>query len=64
MPCLCGDLYCHSCGSAQGNFKCANCGAWSADGGCADPETCNKALSDSAEAEALYYQEMERGNEV
>jgi hypothetical protein len=53
MPCLCGDLYCHSCGSAQGNFKCANCGAWSADGGCADPE-----------AEALYYQEMERGNEV
>ena len=27
MSCMCGDLYCHSCGPAQGNNWCQNCGA-------------------------------------
>lgn len=30
-PCLCGDLYCPSCGPAQGNYKCDECGTWQAD---------------------------------
>jgi hypothetical protein len=28
MPCMCGDLYCRSCGPAQGNRYCGNCGEW------------------------------------
>ena len=39
-PCLCGDLYCSSCGPAQGNLRCPYCGAWDADGGCKDPKAC------------------------
>ena len=31
MPCMCGDYYCQNYGPAQGNFKCAACGWWSAD---------------------------------
>jgi hypothetical protein len=31
MPCMCGDLYCYSCGPAQGNFQCGHCGKWSLD---------------------------------
>jgi len=52
-PCMCGDPYCHSCGPAQGNSKCWNCGKWSIDGGCENPEACQKAnrLSEQAEAE-------------
>ena len=42
-PCLCGDIYCGSCGPAQGNVKCFVCGAWTVDGGCVDPEACAKA---------------------
>ena len=42
-PCLCGDPYCSSCGPAQGNSRCPNCGKWRADGGCDNPEACNKA---------------------
>lgn len=42
MACMCGDIYCWSCGPAQGNYKCHVCGAWSADGGCADPAKCAK----------------------
>lgn len=50
-PCLCGDLYCSSCGPAQGNGKCYVCGAWQMDGGCADPEVCDAEgkLIDAAE---------------
>jgi len=40
MPCMCGDPYCGSCGPAQGNTKCHYCGAWSADGGCQNPQVC------------------------
>src|SRR5262245_16973531 len=28
MPCMCGDLYCPSCGPAQGNTRCGGCGEW------------------------------------
>lgn len=43
MTCMCGDYYCSSCGPAQGNYHCLICGKWSADGGCDNPEECNKA---------------------
>ncbi len=39
-PCMCGDIYCYSCGPAQGNYRCPVCGKWTADGGCDDPEEC------------------------
>lgn len=41
-PCLCGDIYCSSCGPAQGNFQCHICGKWSMDDGCDDVEECAK----------------------
>ena len=41
-PCLCGDVYCYSCGPAQGNHKCRYCGKWSDEGGCDDPEECDR----------------------
>lgn len=40
MACMCGDLYCWSCGPAQGNSKCEVCGKWAMDGGCDEPEKC------------------------
>ena len=52
MPCMCGDLYCWSCGPAQGNYKCPNCRAWTGDGGCEDPVACMEAIDASAQAEA------------
>lgn len=30
-PCMCGDLYCNSCGHAQGNYYCSLCGTWTLD---------------------------------
>ena len=51
MSCMCGDHYCWSCGPAQGNSKCPNCGNWTADGGCTDPETCAAANRTAADAE-------------
>lgn len=54
--CMCGDLYCHSCGPAQGNFRCPACGRWNLDGGCEDPEVCESVMDSwdesLAEAEA------------
>ena len=38
MPCMCGDLYCYSCGPAQGAWQCDMCGAW--DDTCVDKERC------------------------
>jgi len=55
-PCLCGDIYCNSCGPAQGNIKCFVCGVWSLDGGCVDPEACQKA-------EAAIMEQMDRAEE-
>lgn len=40
MTCMCGDLYCPSCGPAQGNNHCIICGKWSMDGGCDNPKDC------------------------
>ena len=58
--CYCGDLYCCSCGPAQGNSKCPNCELWTLDGGCDDPEFCNEEnrKMDDAEAEALAWAEQ------
>ena len=46
MACMCGDLYCGSCGPAQGNSRCSVCGVWRADGGCADPKACRAKAND------------------
>ena len=54
-PFMCGDLYCSSCGPAQGNGKCPACGRWTADGGCVDPAACQKV--NDAEADS-YAREM------
>lgn len=55
-PCLCGDIFCASCGPAQGNGRCEVCGAWTFEGGCADPEDCGRK---SAEIEAAMAREFE-----
>lgn len=31
QQCLCGDLYCNSCGPLQGNNRCYYCGTWEHD---------------------------------
>lgn len=59
MPCMCGDLYCYSCGPAQGNFKCESCGVWTADGGCKDPEACNATVNQMYERYAVELAEEE-----
>ena len=56
MSCMCGDLYCKSCGPAQGNWQCSICGAWSAEGGCEKPQECAAQEQREAEAEAAYYE--------
>lgn len=58
-PCMCGDLYCRSCGPCFGNHRCSTCGAWTMDGGCADPAACAEACRLAAEAEDKYLREME-----
>lgn len=59
MACMCGDLRCWSCGPAQGNYKCSQCGKWSDEGGCEQPEVCGELDRQQAEAEAKYYAEMD-----
>lgn len=54
-PCMCGDLYCMSCGPAQGNSKCPQCGTWSEDGPCQNPRQCELDNAAEAEAEAHHY---------
>lgn len=49
--CLCGDLYCPSCGPAQGNEKCPYCGAWEYDRGCKDRLGCDGLEAGIAETE-------------
>lgn len=58
MACMCGDLYCRSCGPAQGNHRCDACGRWNLDGGCADPAKCGAELKQFAEAEERMDMEM------
>lgn len=59
MPCMCGDLYCSSCGPAQGNSKCMACGRWSMDSPCDDPAKCAVECQKIAEVEAEYYRNCE-----
>lgn len=60
MACMCGDLYCGSCGPAQGNFKCRQCGMWSMDGGCANPAKCNALEAAAVEAEYEDWKKTEK----
>jgi len=55
MPCMCGDIYCPSCGPAQGNYRCPACGSWTADGGCEDPTTCDAIVKKMDEDEERWY---------
>lgn len=55
-PCMCGDLYCGSCGPAQGNHKCPACGRWSMDGECDNPQKCAEACRQMDEAMAAEFQ--------
>lgn len=57
MTCMCGDLYCKSCGPAQGNHECSACGRWLADGPCDDPQKCAELVQKQLEDEARYYAE-------
>ena len=56
-PCMCGDPFCSSCGPAQGNYKCSNCGKWDMDGGCDDPDACALAVQQMEEAMAKQEEE-------
>jgi hypothetical protein len=49
MQCICGDIYCHSCGPAQGNYHCSNCGKWTDEGGCEDVNFCNAKMQEYEE---------------
>lgn len=56
---MCGDLYCGSCGPAQGNFKCSGCGRWSMDGPCVDPNRCAEIVKAENQQVDEYYRQME-----
>jgi methionyl-tRNA synthetase len=60
MACMCGDIMCPSCGPAQGNYRCSNCGRWASDGGCVDPAACAEADRLATEAEYQQLQEIEK----
>lgn len=64
MSCMCGDLYCPSCGPAQGNSKCPACGKWTGDGGCNNPEACGLIVAAAVEAEYRQWIEMEKAAEA
>jgi len=59
-PCMCGDIYCHSCGPAQGNHKCPVCGVRSYDGECVDPAACEKAEREMEDAMVRDLEEADR----
>lgn len=63
MPCMCGDTYCSSCGPAQGNSKCPNCGKWWVDGGCDNPDLCEQVNAAADAAEAKWLEEVEAASE-
>ena len=64
-PCMCGDFYCRSCGPAQGNCLCPNCGRWSSDGGCESPEECERLadLDEQAMADSIAW-EIEHADKI
>lgn len=56
-PCVCGDIFCASCGPAQGNIRCVYCGYWTEEGGCPDKEYCdNLKHEDQLREEAIEFQ--------
>lgn len=60
MPCMCGDIYCGSCGPAQGNYRCPICGKWSADEGTDEACVCTEEeIRKFDEEEARIQQEMD-----
>lgn len=59
-PCMCGDIRCNSCGPAQGNSHCLQCGMWADEGGCAEPEKCAALEVAYVEAMAKEYEEMDK----
>jgi hypothetical protein len=60
MTCMCGDLYCGSCGPAQGNNRCSNCGRWDDEGGCERPDECSKRIRAAIAQEEEMYADEER----
>jgi hypothetical protein len=65
MPCMCGDTRCRSCGPAQGNSYCEQCGRWEEDGGCVDPEKCAQDAKKQEEALAeMFAYEDEHAEEI
>ena len=58
-PCMCGDIYCYSCGPAQGNYKCDICGLWSEDGGCLNPDECARKSAEQTAAMVKEWEESE-----
>jgi len=63
--CYCGDLYCSSCGPAQGNSQCYMCGAWGLDGGCKNPDECLRAEEEYLKSQAAQYEwEKEHAHEI
>jgi RecJ-like exonuclease len=60
MACMCGDLYCWSCGPAQGNGHCEVCGSWTMDGGCENPEECDREARRIEKDMARSIEEMNR----
>jgi hypothetical protein len=54
---MCGDTYCHSCGPAQGNYHCQQCGKWTDEGGCEDPDECGRL--DKLCEDAMYREYLE-----
>lgn len=59
-PCLCGDTQCSSCGPAQGNYRCTNCGKWTEDGKCT--EECLKEQERIDEEAARAYAEYDQAD--
>lgn len=59
-PCLCGDIYCTSCGPAQGNYRCSVCGVWQSDGWCENTEECGKRAEEFAKAEYELIEQLAR----
>jgi hypothetical protein len=55
MACLCGDLYCWSCGPAQGNHRCEACGEWTLDH--EEPGSTHEARRCTAEVERMAREE-------
>jgi hypothetical protein len=63
MSCMCGDICCHSCGPAQGNWKCPICREWASEG-CDHIEDNDIRPEFRAEAERIAAAEAEADNQM